>query len=317
MCEAKASEKPVAPDKTALTVEQLEELIPALQRRGYQVVGPVVREGAIVYDVVEKLADLPAGWTDEQAAGRYRLQRRNDQALFGYVVGPHSWKKYLHPAEIRLFAAELEGDTSASNEAELAGVMAHEMSHVYMQHSAKQAGKAQTTATVAGIAGAILGATTHGEWVPLAQSGIQFGAQGLILKYSRGDEAQADAVGAIILYKAGYNPQAMADFFKKLAAEGSTGPQFLSDHPNPGNREAAIQKEISAWPAKTYSTTSATFGVVRQEAMGVKAYSAQEISRGAQSGQWTRLNKQTGAVFKPPAGVNIVTPASLHHPQSH
>jgi formate hydrogenlyase subunit 6/NADH:ubiquinone oxidoreductase subunit I len=103
--------KPLALEKKTLTVQQLEGLIPALQRRGYQVVGPVVREGAIVYDVVEKLADLPAGWTDEQSAGRYRLQRRNDQALFGYAVGPHSWKKYLHPAEIRLFAAERQGQT--------------------------------------------------------------------------------------------------------------------------------------------------------------------------------------------------------------
>ncbi|SPE44278.1 Cytosolic bidirectional (NiFe)-hydrogenases (NADP coupled, Group 3b), iron-sulfur subunit [Candidatus Sulfotelmatobacter sp. SbA7] len=101
----------MASGKKTLTVQQLEGLIPALQRRAYQVVGPVVREGAIVYDVVEKLADLPAGWTDEQAPGRYRLQRRNDQALFGYVVGPHSWKKYLHPAEIRLFAAERQDGT--------------------------------------------------------------------------------------------------------------------------------------------------------------------------------------------------------------
>ncbi len=101
----------MASGKKTLTVQQLEGLIPALQRRGYQVVGPVVREGAIVYDVVEKLSDLPAGWTDEQAPGRYRLQRRSDQALFGYVVGPHSWKKYLHPPEIRLFTAERQDGT--------------------------------------------------------------------------------------------------------------------------------------------------------------------------------------------------------------
>ena len=101
----------MASGKKTLTLQQLEKLIPTLQRRGYQVIAPVMREGAIVYDVVEKLADLPAGWTDEQAPGRYRLQRRNDQALFGYVVGPHSWKKYLHPAEIRLFAAERQNGT--------------------------------------------------------------------------------------------------------------------------------------------------------------------------------------------------------------
>ena len=130
----------MASEKKTLTLRQLEELIPSLQRRGYQVIGPVVREGAIIYDVVEKLADLPAGWTDEQAAGRYRLQRRNDQALFGYVVGPHSWKKYLHPSEIRLFSAEQQGATlrilnSASPPARRAflGVRACELAAIAVQ----------------------------------------------------------------------------------------------------------------------------------------------------------------------------------------
>jgi len=72
-----------------------------------------VRDGAIVYDVVESLSDLPVGWTDEQEAGRYRLRHRNnsDKALFGYVVGPQSWKKYLHPAEVCLLTAERSGRT--------------------------------------------------------------------------------------------------------------------------------------------------------------------------------------------------------------
>jgi ferredoxin len=82
-----------------------------LIKRGYQVLGPAVRDGAIVYDVVESLSDLPIGWTDEQETGRYRLRRRNDEALFGYVVGPQSWKKYLHPAEVRLLTAERSGRT--------------------------------------------------------------------------------------------------------------------------------------------------------------------------------------------------------------
>lgn len=190
--------------------------------------------------------------------------------------------------------------TAASNEAELAAVMGHEMSHVYMQHSAKQAGKAQTTEEIAGIAGAILGSTTKGIASSLAQEGIKFGAGGLILKYSRSDEAQADAVGAVILYKAGYNPQAMADFFKKLASEGSSGPQFLSDHPNPGNREVAIQKEIAAWPPQKYNTADTSFAAAHNHAMGVRVYSSEEIAQGAKSGEWARLNKQNGAAFKAP-----------------
>ena len=86
--------------------EEIGKLIEALVRRGYEVIGPVVRDGAIIYDRIEGLADLPAGWTDEQEAGQYRLRRRDDEALFGYAVGPHSWKKYLYPAEVRLWAAE-------------------------------------------------------------------------------------------------------------------------------------------------------------------------------------------------------------------
>jgi hypothetical protein len=144
----------------------------------------------------------------------------------------------------------------------------------------------------------------------LAQTGIQFGAQGLIMKYSRTDEAQADAVGAIIMYKAGYNPKALADFFQKLGAGGAAGPQFLSDHPNPGNREAAIQKEIASWPPKAYSTSDTAFNAARQAALGVKAYSAQEIAEGAKNGEWTSLNKQSGAVFKAPSGLGLVSPVA-------
>ena len=94
-----------------LTLPQLDQIIALLQSRGYQVIGPAVRDGAIIYDVVEKISDLPVGWTDEQEAGHYRLQRRNDEALFGYAVGPQSWKKYLHPAEVRLMTAERSGQS--------------------------------------------------------------------------------------------------------------------------------------------------------------------------------------------------------------
>src|SRR5271169_1350454 len=94
-----------------LAASHLGKLIEVLVRRGYAVVGPTVRDGAIVYDQVESVNDLPASWTDEQAPGQYRLKRRDDEALFGYVVGPQSWKKYLHPAEVRLWSAERQGGT--------------------------------------------------------------------------------------------------------------------------------------------------------------------------------------------------------------
>jgi len=92
-----------------LDSDQLGKLIEALVRQGYEVLGPTVRDGAIVYDRVESVRDLPAGWTDEQEPGRYHLKRREDEALFGYAVGPQSWKRYMHPAELRLWSAERHG----------------------------------------------------------------------------------------------------------------------------------------------------------------------------------------------------------------
>jgi len=87
-------------------------LLGALSRRGYTVVGPTVRDRAIVYDEITSGADLPIGWTDEQDGGHYRLRRRDDEALFGYAVGPHSWKRYQLPPETRLWRARLGDDGS-------------------------------------------------------------------------------------------------------------------------------------------------------------------------------------------------------------
>jgi sulfhydrogenase subunit beta (sulfur reductase) len=93
-----------------LTAAHLPTLIDALRQRGYRIVGPRVRDQAIVYDDIEDVADLPRGWTDEQEAGRYRLVRRDDEALFGYAVGPHSWKAFLHPPVQPLWKARREGE---------------------------------------------------------------------------------------------------------------------------------------------------------------------------------------------------------------
>lgn len=83
----------------------LQALLDALAERGFDVIGPRLREGAIVYDRIARIEDLPVGSTDRQDAGRYRVERRADAALFGYAVGPHSWKRFLHPPEERLWRA--------------------------------------------------------------------------------------------------------------------------------------------------------------------------------------------------------------------
>ena len=92
--------------KVRLSANQIDKLFQSLAARGYEVLGPTVRDGAVVHDQLAGVRDLPQGQTDEQEAGRYRLKPREDGALFGYAVGPQSWKKYLHPAEVKLFEAE-------------------------------------------------------------------------------------------------------------------------------------------------------------------------------------------------------------------
>ncbi len=103
-----------APGGFTLQRERLDELFAALHRRGYTVIGPTVRDEAIVYAEITGCAALPIGVTDEQDGGHYRLRRREDDALFGYNVGPHSWKRYQLPPEVTLWRARREGDGALS-----------------------------------------------------------------------------------------------------------------------------------------------------------------------------------------------------------
>jgi ferredoxin len=88
----------------------LDALLQALARQGWRVVGPRVRDGAIVYDDITGAADLPEGWSDRQDGGTYRLERRGDGALFGYASTPQSWKRFLHPPALALWRGERRGD---------------------------------------------------------------------------------------------------------------------------------------------------------------------------------------------------------------
>ena len=236
------------------------------------------------------------------------------------VVPPqYSWPYQFHvvqQTDINAFALpggpifiNIGTINAAENEAQLAGVIAHEMSHVYMQHSAKQAPK-QEWANILGSLGGLLGGTAG----DLAKMGIQFGAGTFLMRYSRQDEAQADAVGAIIMYKAGYNPREMAVFFQNLEkVVGNGGPQFLSDHPNPGNRVQAVDAEIADWPPKQYLASSPGFLQVKSQSKGIPAYSAQQIAAGAKSGQWALQNQKSGAI---PEDVQRAAPAPPAAPSS-
>ena len=88
-----------------LSRDSFAALFEVLHKQDYEIIGPTIDQGAIVYDRICSVDDLPQGWTDDQQPGKYRLQPRDDDALFGYVVGPHSWKKYLFPPVAKLSEA--------------------------------------------------------------------------------------------------------------------------------------------------------------------------------------------------------------------
>jgi sulfhydrogenase subunit beta (sulfur reductase) len=96
--------------KAVIARDGVQALINVLADQGFQVVGPTIRDGAIVYDSIAQLDDLPIDSTDRQAAGRYQLERRGDGALFGFAAGPQSWKKFLHPPVMTLWRARKNGN---------------------------------------------------------------------------------------------------------------------------------------------------------------------------------------------------------------
>lgn len=132
---------------------------------------------------------------------------------------------------------------AADNEAQLAGVIAHELSHVALRHGTSEATKAQAAQTGVGILGAIFGGNAGGAL--LTELG-RFSAGGVLLRYSRTAETQADVVGTQVLYDAGYDPRALAQFFEKIETDskGQNPPEFFSDHPNPEHRVERVEEEI-------------------------------------------------------------------------
>jgi sulfhydrogenase subunit beta (sulfur reductase) len=96
---------------SVINKENLNKLIAELNQQGYKTIGPTIRGEAIVYDHISSTEDLPEGWTDEQGPGHYRIKKRNDKALFGFNVSPHSWKQFLHPPEKKLWIAEKNGSS--------------------------------------------------------------------------------------------------------------------------------------------------------------------------------------------------------------
>jgi len=154
---------------------------------------------------------------------------------------------------------------AANSEGEMAGVMAHEISHVALRHGTAQATKASNPGVQLGaLGGAILGAVIGGNAGSAIAQGTQFGLGTYLLKFSREYETQADILGAQILARAGYDPMDLARMFETIERQGGGGgPEWMSSHPNPGNRQARIADEARRLRVTPRNSSSAEFVEVK------------------------------------------------------
>ena len=142
-------------------------------------------------------------------------------------------------------------------------VMAHELSHVALRHGTAQASKA-TKYEIGQLAGAVLGAIIGGNVGAVVAQGTQFGIGAAFLRFGREYERQADILGAQMMARAGYDPREMANMFKTIEKQGgSGGPEWLSDHPNPANRQEYIIKEAQSLRVDNPNRTSRDFEQVQ------------------------------------------------------
>jgi Zn-dependent protease with chaperone function len=150
---------------------------------------------------------------------------------------------------------------AAESEGEVAGVMAHELSHVLLRHGTANMSKAQNPWLQLGeLAGAVGGAVVGGAAGSAIAQGSQLGLGTVLLRYSRDFEKQADLLGVQIMARAGYDPRALASMFETIERQsqssGGSGPQWLSSHPNPGNRTQYIAKEADSLTVGKLADTS-------------------------------------------------------------
>lgn len=214
------------------------------------------------------------------------------EKLVAHAPG-YKWPYNFHVADVAdINAFALPGGTifvnlgtiqAAGTEAQLAGVMAHEIAHVVLQHSVCNAEKEQKVGLIAGLGQLAAGIFLGGAAGTLAQEGIGIGTNLGFLKMSRGAEEEADKEGVQILYDAGYDPRGMAQFFETIQAKyGKGGAQFLSDHPNPGNRTEYVDKEIASFPKRAHNiVTTPEFKHIKSLVANMHAYTASEVASGA------------------------------------
>src|ERR1700758_2710469 len=225
-------------------------------------------------EVMRKMPVLP----DSSPVSQY--VRQLGAKLIQYAPGG-KWPYEFHvvnEADINAFAlpggpifVNLGTIQAAETEAQLAGVMSHEISHVVMRHATCNITKQQGQAPLWALGQLAAGIFIPGAGGTLAAQGVGAAAGMTFLKMGRDAEKQADLLGTDILYDAGYDPRGMVQFFEIIQGKyGNGDSQFLSDHPNPGNRTEYVNAEIQTLPPRTQSVkTTPEFQKIKQIVSGM------------------------------------------------
>ncbi len=231
---------------------------------------PIIRDEA-VQDYVERVGQrlvsaIPQEFQHPEFRYYFKVVNARDINAFALPGGP----MYINRGMIE----------AARNEGEMAGVMAHELSHVALRHGTAQATKAQKYSILAGI-GAIAGAVIGGAPGAIIGQGSQVAVGTYFLKFSREYETEADVLGAQIMARAGYDPRDLANMFRTIQQQGgSGGPQFMSSHPNPNNRYERINQEAAMLRVEGGVRNSEEFAMIQQRLRGGgRAPSMEEIAR--------------------------------------
>src|SRR5687768_1176783 len=196
---------------------------------------------------------------------------------------------------------------AARSEGEVAGVMAHELAHVVLRHGTAQASKGQKF-QIGAIAGQVLGAIVGGRTGSVIAQGSQIGLGTYFLKYGREYERQADLLGAQIMARAGYDPRQMANMFRTIQAQGGNrGPEWLSSHPDPGNRFEAINREAASLRVEGRADTGDEFQSARSS-LGrmAPAPSAEQVARAQQQGR----QREAGTVATSGRAMRVEPPSN-------
>ena len=252
--------------KTSMTREQEMQL-------GKEAASSVEREMEVVHNPEME------GWLNQIGGRLAKAPQANAYPYYFKLINEPSINAFALPGgPMYVHTGLLQ---AADTEDEVAGVLAHEMSHVALRHGAAQMGKQQTWGTLFGLAGAAIGmATTSsggqcGMLCQLGQLGTGIGGNATLMKFSRGYERDADLNGARMMASAGYDPIGLPTFFEKLASQagGANEPKglalWLSSHPASGSRAQYVQQDMTFYPKRDYTADTGKFPRIKQLVAGI------------------------------------------------